>query len=529
MLRSLKSPLFVRLSFVGLSFAAGLVALDAPAAYGAKGPDRLDQIAVDRMPSFRETEKYQLNIAEEYYRTGKYDIAAGEYEKFITLYESSEGASYVQLKWALCQVKLKKLNTAVKDGFQTVIDYWPDSPDAVAASYLIGQTLKDMGEISQAKAAYLKTIDKHNGEMVATLARLDLAELARIEGDRARQMTLLKELVTTGVRKGDAAGRINEASRTLATMYFQDGAFPDGVTSLETTWKEPELSNQVWQYLSTPLAQLFAGPEGKDKAESKKKAETMADAAIAYFTKNQPASPKDDAEKGIFKSQGYRIAGVHSYVGRKDQAGKVYEALATKFGDDDVLVNYASWLKSDNRRDDARRVYGRMKDQLQALSYTAVSYREENRFDQAIPIYQDLITKDSKNSNDWTYQLAYTYHLAHKWKEAIATYQQCTNFPQNLWQIGECYRQQNLHKQALGIYTQIAAGYENQAAEAMWYIALCYEAEKKPESAIKTLQTICQKYSNGPYGTIASRAHQRLNDTYKITFTKGGANTEVPQ
>ena len=49
------------------------------------------------------------------------------------------------------------------------------------------------------------------------------------------------------------------------------------------------------------------------------------------------------------------------------------------------------------------------------------------------------------------------------------------------------------------------------------------------ESGERVLSSVVasQLDTHGKYGGVASRAHQRLNDTYKITFTKGGATTEA--
>ncbi len=88
----------------------------------------LDQLPLDRWAKLREAERYQLQVAEKYFREQNWKIALAEYEKFLSLYEKSDGAPYAQLKWSQCQVQLRKLNTAIKDGFQSVVDYWPESP-----------------------------------------------------------------------------------------------------------------------------------------------------------------------------------------------------------------------------------------------------------------------------------------------------------------------------------------------------------------------------------------------------------------
>ena len=85
-------------------------------------PGPLDEMSLDRWAKLRETERYQLKIAEKYYNERNWKVALAEYEKFLTQHEASEGAPYAQLKWSLCQVQLRKLNTAIKEGFQSVID-----------------------------------------------------------------------------------------------------------------------------------------------------------------------------------------------------------------------------------------------------------------------------------------------------------------------------------------------------------------------------------------------------------------------
>ena len=85
------------------------------------------------LKKLREAERYQLNIAEKYYRAADYKVAMTEYEKFLRLYEKSEGAAYAQLKWSLCLVQRRQQNTAIRDGFQSIMDYWPDSPEAIAS------------------------------------------------------------------------------------------------------------------------------------------------------------------------------------------------------------------------------------------------------------------------------------------------------------------------------------------------------------------------------------------------------------
>jgi TolA-binding protein len=123
------------------------------AAPGAQlGP--LEQMDVKTFAELREVERYQLKIAEKHYLAEEYATARDEYEKFLTLYEKSLGAAYAQLMWSHCQVKVRNVNTAIREGFQSVIEYWPDSREAVLAAFLMARSYRDIGEVQKAEAAY---------------------------------------------------------------------------------------------------------------------------------------------------------------------------------------------------------------------------------------------------------------------------------------------------------------------------------------------------------------------------------------
>ena len=68
---------------------------------GVADAQRLDEMSLERWGKLREVERYQLNIAERFYKKGEstntnddWKTAAAEYEKYLTLYERSEAAPY---------------------------------------------------------------------------------------------------------------------------------------------------------------------------------------------------------------------------------------------------------------------------------------------------------------------------------------------------------------------------------------------------------------------------------------------------
>jgi len=158
----------------------------------------LEQIEVETMAGLREVGCYQLKIAESHYLKGEHKVALAEYKKFLTLCEASVAAPYAQLMGSHCQVRLKKLHTAIRDGFQSGIDYWPESREAVLASFLIADTYNAMGEVEKAEPAYLRTFNDHPDEQLAVLARVQLLEIARTRGDASKRLAMLRDLALQG-------------------------------------------------------------------------------------------------------------------------------------------------------------------------------------------------------------------------------------------------------------------------------------------------------------------------------------------
>jgi tetratricopeptide (TPR) repeat protein len=505
-----------------LLLMAMLFALGLPAAAQAA---KFDELPVERWALLREAERYQLNIAEKYYREQNWKIALAEYEKFLSLYEKSEGAPFAQMKWSICQSHLRKLNTAIKDGYQSVIDYWPDSPEAVTSSYLIAKAYKDMGEVSLAKKAYGAVMTKHPQDLVTVLAKLDLIDMARVENDADRRLALLKDLVFNTLRKDQTVAPCVEASRQLANYSFETGAFLDGVKSLGTTYSEADLPRWVaWHLMNNlhnmpaPLQHLVNVPETKDRGTK------LADAAVAWMKQQAPATFKDDAEKARARQIWVDIADIEWNARRLDAVGPVYDKMTTLFGvDDDLLGRIAGWQKGMNRRDEARKTYGRFKNAIEGQGHIAQSFREEAKYDQAIATFQDLLARDAEHTQRWLYVMAHTYREWGKYKEAIGTFRQCDNAPDNIQWMAWCHRQLKDYTEAVGLYRQMMGSHEPSAPWALLQIGYTQEQDGKQEAAIQTFQQVCKKFPKSPN---ASEAHAHLQNKYKITATLGGSKDE---
>lgn len=516
----------------------------------------LDEMALDRWAKLREAERYQLNIAEKLYREQQWKAAADEYEKYLKLYDKSEGAPYAQIKWSHCQVHLRKLNTAIKDGYQSVIDYFPESPEAINAGYLIGKTYKDAGDIKAAKKAYAKVLSSHPKHLVAALTRLDLVEIARQEGDTPRRVTLLKELTFETERTKGSAADCVAASRQLAQHYFSVGEFAEGIKALGTSCPEDQLPVQMMHAQIGRLPAIVFELTGQTAEQPKKLGTRVADEAIGFLRSQVTADLKDEKRKPRAVQCWYYLADVHAHAHRPDKQREVYEQMLATLGPDDNLFGHlAQWYKTNGKRDLARTTYLKYKDPVEGQRQIALSWIEENKFDQAIEIfrklavqddknaatwlsqvasthrragkpdqaigvYRELLVSDAKNANTYHWEIAETLYYAHRWKEALAAYRGTENFPTNYQRMAMCNRQLKQPNEAIILYQQIMTGHAPTASWALLEIARTHEEAGRKELAIKTFKQVCDRFPKTGEG---STAHAHLNQVYKITVTLGGA------
>lgn len=515
--------------------------------------DPLDTISLERVKQLREVERYQLEVAEKYYREKNWKVAISEYEKYLSLYENSLAASYAQLKWSLAQCELRKQNTAIKEGFQSVIDYWPDSPDAIAAAFYIGHTYKSIGQTKEAKKAYREVLAKHPTHLAAVYAMNDLIDIATLEKDDLTRVQLWKKLTFETPRTGGAAPPCQHASRELASYSFTSGAFDDGVKALATTYPGAQLAPHVVQYVRGPITNLAA------QTDTKAKAEAVADAAINWLRANAPTDLAKPEHKAAAQANWFAVADLQYASGRVDKVPAVYDEMLKKFGQDDTtLGRIAAWYKQQKRFEEARATYRKYMNQAEGLNQVAYSYREEAKVDEAVASYRQLVAADPERAVTHKSEIAATYRSARKFKEAIDVYhelekddvanigrwhweiansykdnnqlpeaigyyRQCTNLPENLKQMAWCHRQLKQPNEAVGLYNQIVAAYPESAAWALLQAGYTREEAGEAEPAIKTFQQVCKRFPKDQYASVA---HAHLQTKYKISVTLGGAKDE---
>ena len=533
-------------------FALTLALAVAPAV--SAGP--LDELTTDRWAKLREAERYQMNIAEKFYQDKKYKVAAAEYEKYLKLYPEGEGSAYAQLKWSHCQAFDRQLNTAIKDGYQTLLDYYPASPEAPIAALLIGRTYKQMGDLRAAKKGYAKAIADYPEHFATVMARYDLVEIAAKENDDATRAELLRQLTYDVKRTKATADECVRAARMLCQHHLAAGNFAEGLRALATTCNADDLPNLLmhnsYGRLPQTLQELAASKEEADLQKGQKLA-----AAAAAWLKERIAEAGPAPEKEPFAKRCWlAIAEVWGNAGDKVKQKEAYEQMIAAVGaDDQILGRLAQWYKANDQRDQARATYATFADKLEGQNQTAWSFVEEKQYDKAVAIYRtlagqddqqvgkwlgaaaqayryagkpdpaiavyrELLTADADKASAWHWQIAETLYQFGRWKEAITAYRGTDQFPTNYYRMATAQRKLKQYDEAITLYRQIMAGYTSEAPQALLQIAYTQEEAERKEPAIKTFKQVCDRF---PKNGEASRAHAHLNEKYKITVTLGGA------
>ena len=515
-------------------------------------------MSVERWAKLKEAERYQLNVAEKFYRENQFKVAADEYEKFLKLYDRSEGAPFAQLKWSHCQVALRKQNTAIKDGYQSVLDYYPEAPEAPIAALLIGRTHRDTGDLKQAKKGYTKAVSTYPKHFAAVMARLDLVDIAVKEMDLSTQTSLLSDLTYNVERKGPTVEPCNTASGQLARLSFRAGNFEEGVRALATTFKDDVslvtyLLNDGWGRLLTTVHELTADP--KDAATTKL-GEKLADSACAWLKVKAAAGLADEKTKPKALETWYAVAEVRRYARQPDkQKAALDEMVATLGVSDALLGRIAQWCRDNKKLDEARLTYAKFKDAKEGQALIAASYYEEKQYDkaieiyrklaigdvktsakwlaaaayayrqngkpdQAIAVYQELLTGDAANAAEYHFQVAETLYYAGRYKECITAYRGTERFPHNYLHMAAANRQLKQYDEAIALYTQIIAASPPNASSALYQIAATHEQAGRKEDAIKVFKQVCDRY---PKSAEGSQAHNHLNEKFNISVTLGGA------
>lgn len=491
----------------GLLALLAILLLPSP----AQALSDLEQIPVTTFEKMREVERYQLKIAEKHYTNKNYKVALAEYEKFLTLYEKSPGAPYAQLMWSHTMVHLKKPRTAMREGFQSVIDYWPESHAATVAAYCIGDAYRRMGEVQKARKAFEFVIKEYPGTSLSLRSKLDLLHYARLEKDDRKLLELLNNLTFQLERTEANKGACVNASQELARLHFFAQRFDDGRKALATSYKDGKLRQVVFDFTVQTMQHLLK--EDKTRSAALK----LGDQLLASLRRDSIENP--EAAKGLL----YRAAGIHGMLGRPSDVWRLYEEIGDRWGrDDELLGRMAEWCKSREQREKARRLYGQFEDVVAGQEHIAAMFQEEGRFNEAIAVFIKLIDLNGDKASGYQWSIGGCHESMAQWRKAIGIYRQIDDFPATYFAMAACHRKLSEQKEAIVLYNQCKV-VDQAAPRASLEIGFTYEEAKEPRKAIRTFQLTCKRY---PKTGQAARAHAHLQNKYNINVTLGGAEEE---
>jgi TolA-binding protein len=480
-----------------------------PTAFAALSP--LEQIQVATFEQMRDVERYQIKIAEKHYLDGEFKIALAEYEKFLTLYEKSPGAPYAQLMWSHTMMHLKKPKTAMREGFQSVIDYWPESHEATVAAYCIADSYKTMGEVANAQKAFRFLIKEYPKHDIAVRCRVELLHYAKLHQDEDERLAILNDLTYQVERTDTAKDTCINATHELAELHFFAQRLEEGKRALATTYTGPKLFDTVVSLSAKTVDHLLKDPVTKPAALK------LGDQLLATLRAETLVRPE------LTKDLLYQAADLHATLGRPSDTWRLYEEIAERFGPDDGLRGrMAQWCKQREKRDQARKIYGEFDDVVAGQKQIAAMYLEEGKIEEAIAVYRHLLEIDGDHSGDHFWSIATCYEKLSDWKKAIASYRQVDRFPENYFAIANCHRRLGEQTEAIVLYNQCKT-VDSAAPEATLQIGFTYEEAKDNEKAIRTFQLTCKRY---PKSGQASRAHSHLQNKYNINVTLGGTEEE---
>lgn len=514
---------------------------------------QLHEMSLERWGQLREVERHQMKVADKYFRDQNWSVAADEYDKYVTLYEASDGASHALLKWSICQVAMRRQNTAINDGFRSVVDYWPDSDDAIVAAYYVGKTLKDIGQSQKAKTALNEVATQHPKQLSGVMAMVALADIASVEEDDKLKTDILKKLTFDAVRDKRTRRQCETASVQLANILFANAATSEAIKALNTTYQDERLASEVVSQSRSTLQRLAGNSETLPKSM------TVANEIIAFLRQLDPPKTTAEQEEIDARNLCFLVIDVLQIGKRAAEVETEFAKIAKRFGtDDQLLQRIADWHRANGLYSNARQAYGKFDDEILGLQLTASSYRQEKdlpqavqtynrlmatdtdnkskwkaasadtyrefkKYTEAITLYQQLVQEDPTDGDRWLWETAMTHKEAGKWKDAIGYFRQSERFPESYWEMASCHRRLKQHGEAVTLYNQIAGGDKGKAPAAMLQIGYTQEEAKNSDKAIAAFKKVCRLFPKDQY---ASRAHAHLQNKYKLTVTLGGAKQD---
>lgn len=465
---------------------------------------RLD---TQRYGELREAERYQMDVAEAQLKQRKWDAALAEFEKFITLYQSSVGAPYAQYQIAYCQEQRDFINQAILE-YKALIAYFPKSPEAPLSAVAIGRCLAKTGETEQAAQQYLAVVESYPKDPAAGDALWEASEIQLDHELYDKALAARQRLVTNYPE----SSRFGAAVNWLIDHHLFEANNLEAARTASNLTREPL---QTERYLA---GQLFSRGYHLSRRNDDDAVKWL-DLAIEVYD-GIASQFADDAEQVLY-ARGM-IARCHQQAGRQSEATAAYEQLLEAYPEADKWRGtYASYLENLDQWNEARLQYLRYDDKDHGAYEVAASYHRQCEVPDAEAAYMRVVANDPQRTQVALYQIGRLHQDVSKdYEKAINAYRQSEySAPAHLFRIAECFSAMGKHDMAVKTLQEIIGFFPDHAPDAMWRMGHCYENADDADSAIKTFKRLCDSH---PDSRQSSWAHQRLETQYNIPYTGGG-------
>ncbi|MBN2373933.1 tetratricopeptide repeat protein [bacterium] len=385
------------------------------------------------------------------YRNGFYDIAIGQFRKFLDLYPESHKAPFAWFRIGECYRAQKKAAPA-QDAYQKVVELYPDHAVTYTALYYLAGIKFDRKDYTSALSDYQRLIKESSSKDLLQMTRFMLAETLY----QLKRYTEALAAYQTFINESPGHELVYQAISGAGWCLMELKRYNEAVIQFQMLLSKNPPEDLAAQAHLKMAGALF---EIKDYKGS-----------VVHYETYSRLRPED--RHTIILRQGFAL----SKIGRDDEAVKVFQ----------------DFIK-DNKTKDAPA-------NSEAFFYLGQTLYKLQKYDDAISSFQSFIKKDSDHpmAIGAKYWMAQCYvkkgniPLAKEFfKEVIETSPDVEIVYHASLDMGNLYYQQGQTQEAIDFYSKAAYSKDHSlAAEAGYRLAESFILMGDQEKAIREFQAI---------------------------------------
>lgn len=467
-------------------------------------------------------ERTDFTYGERLYKEGLFDLAVIQFKNFVEYYPNSPKASEAQFLLAECTFSLGRHREAQKEYLRLIIHY-PISSLIDRAQFRIGECYEKMGKGGEAVESYYRVYSFHPESQLVEESLYRSGRLSMEMGDLVKAESTLRLLIEH-VKTGEYRSK---ASFLLSQVYIRKEEYERAIKSLESPLLHPirETDRGEATFLMGRIYEMLG--RWKDSEEEYRKLETL--------SVNQNLKQKTLFRLGhIFKMEGKNPEAVDAFqqvlsLGEDEdlrtRALFSVGVIKTRLGD--FQGGFEAFEASENKS-------ARSEDRLSAQFEKTRCLEALSKIPQAINEYEAILRDPSPIDSIWKktlLSLASLFVQLEDFQQAIECYSRyLTSFPKDrmacivLLQLGKIYiRHLDLLDEGLEILRRIRNDFPMSASvpESRFVYAEGLEEAGRLEEAIRIYRMIITQY---PGSQLTEKARERLEEIdtfYPVDFKKG--------